>query len=56
MPWPEEAVASGHFPQLNLIGFPTSSISKLISSKTPIFDKNNLNLSNVHWKIIQKFT
>ena len=43
MPCPKDAVASGHFPQLNLIGLPTSSISKSILSKTPSFDKNNLN-------------
>ena len=53
MPWPNEAVASGHFPQLNFIGFPTSSISKLISFKTPSFDKNNLNLSSpTFWPIL----
>ena len=46
MPWPKEAVASGHFPQLNLIGFPTSSMSKFISPKTPTFVKNDLNFSS----------
>ncbi len=53
IPCPKEAVASGHFPQLNLIGFPTSSISKSILSVTPIFDKNNLNFSSpTFWPIL----
>ena len=43
IPCPNDAVASGHLPQVNLIGLPTSSISKLIFSKTPSFDKNKLN-------------
>ena len=46
IPWPNEAVASGHLPQLNLIGLPVSSISKLIFSKIPSLFKNNLNLSS----------
>ena len=46
MPWPNEAVASGHLPQLNFNGVPTSSISKFIFSSIPSFDKNYLNLSS----------
>ena len=38
-------VASLHFPHLNEMGWPTSSISNSILFKTPIFFKNNLNLS-----------
>ena len=35
------------------MGFPTSSISKLISSKTPSFDKNDLNFSSpIFWPIL----
>ena len=45
MPCPYEAVANLHFPNLNGIGSPTSSISKSILSKIPIFSKNNFNLS-----------
>ena len=53
MPCPKEAVASGHFPQLNFIGLPTSSISNWIFSRIPILDKNNLNLSSPNfWAIL----
>ena len=45
MPCPNETVASLHFPHLKGIGSPTSSISKSILLKTPIFSKNNFNLS-----------
>ena len=45
IPCPNETVASLHFPHLNVIGSPTSSISKSILFKTPIFSKKNLSLS-----------
>ena len=45
IPWPKDAVASLHFPHLDSIGFPTSSISNSILFKTPMFSKKNLNLS-----------
>ena len=45
IPCPNDAVASLHFPHLKGIGSPTSSISKSILLKTPIFSKNNFNLS-----------
>ena len=38
-------VASLHFPHLNGMGWPTSSISNSILFKTPIFSKKSLNLS-----------
>ena len=50
IPWPYEAVASGHLPQLNFIGLPTSSISKSIFSRIPSFDKKSLNL--IGWQNI----
>ena len=46
IPWPKDAVASGHLPQLNFIGFPTSSISKSIFSIIPRLNKNLLNFSS----------
>ncbi len=46
IPCPKEAVASLHLPHLNEIGWPTSSISNLILSKTPIFCKKFLNFSS----------
>ena len=53
IPWPKEAVANGHFPQVKLIGLPTSSISKSIFSNMPSFDKNNLNFScPTFWPIL----
>ena len=53
IPWPKEAVANGHLPQLNSIGFPTSSNSKVIFFKTPIVDKNDLNFSSPSfWPIL----
>ena len=45
MPWPNDDVASLHFPHINGIGWPTSSISNSILFKTPIFSKKDLNLS-----------
>ena len=45
MPCPNETVASLHFPHLKGIGSPTSSISKSILLKTPIFSKNDFNYS-----------
>ena len=40
-------------PQLNLIGWPISSISKSIFSRTPILYKKDLNFSNpTNWPIL----
>ena len=53
IPWPKEAVARGHLPQLNFNGFPISWISKFISSKRPILDKNDSNFfSPIFWAIL----
>ena len=53
IPWPKEAVASGHLPQLNSIGLPTSCMSKLATPRIPIFDKKDLYLSiPIFWPIL----
>ena len=44
-PCPNDAVASLHFPRGNSFWVAISSISKSIWLNTPIFSKNNLNLS-----------
>ena len=52
IPCPKDAVANGHFPQLNFIGTPTSSMSKLIDPVIPIFCKKDLNFSSpIAWPI-----
>jgi hypothetical protein len=45
MPCPNDTVASLHLPHLKGIGSPTSSMSKSILFKIPIFSKNSFNLS-----------
>ena len=45
IPCPNDTVASLHFPHLNGIGWPTSSISNSILFKTPIFSKKSLSFS-----------
>ena len=45
IPCPKDAVDKGNLPQLNLIGFPTSSKSNSIFSITPSFFKYDLKFS-----------
>ena len=53
IPWPKEAVANGHFPQLKFNGFPTSSISNFISPKIPRLFKKSLYFSiPIFWPIL----
>ena len=53
IPCPNETVANLHFPHLKGIGSPTSSRSKSILFKTPIFSKNDFNLSiSSFWPIL----